>query len=836
MMSSSSNAALYPQYKRDTQAIALWLDKTSRAHGFTGSRNARKRMGAKKKYTISISDFRRMADFLSLIGHIVVPESFRTALSRVIRYRSDYGSYLQRQRHTNTPRDKLGDKNHLFFIDVLKWVQTVLVIYKAAAPVASATQTTATKPPPAANRFAILAVPQQATVEDDEEDHATTPVQTTESPEPSEDNVIFEPWQEDYEEALFLWRLFNVDVQRIRKQIRHLWSLYRNGHLGLAGAAVAHNMAIHVVRKLEQDIFPVFERYGGYESLSKTHFVQRYLGAAVDEEQMNARLGRLHIEDETIRSPTVDSIIDGFDIAEEEMVFAWQVLISEAGLWTRCGSFSSYNGKWGQFIPRDNRQNMTSLEKYNQDKAIGCGVIVDAQILAMFLNPSIGMTLDELSTAIEEVIPWSERDFLKRIGKEFPPFSHKITFRAVFATQLLLDSIHVLGTSIDRPWTELLDKTARTFKSAKSLREFYEGAGAMALAGIPGVSFIEGIESVAKFWQGKEDPITNFRREGSSTEIPLKTAGTSLRYHASLCGWWMQAVRALCHFRSIKIANSIALPLACARLYFVFVQEGLVPKGSWPDMDAFSILHRGDLWVGTAPKPGQYLQNLMVAGGNSIVGLASDARARSQPTRTGKFKTLTFSANVCDSIFSAFIDRKAGGMSEEDVERLIANTKLRWYNGKAVRPCFHHGWDKAGNYKKDKNPTSSETDNPFLRLAQAVDAETLEQSFDYMSLNRVCWMVLRELLKKAPPILDAAGGPDSLKPDWASAEGKNARYVVGLIFFVLFGPTGAVRRKEASAIADILFNLTKALGRIVHNSTGIDWAQALECSCADIPS
>lgn len=52
------------------------------------------------------------------------------------------------------------------------------------------------------------------------------------------------------------------------------------------------------------------------------------------------------------------------------MVFAWQVLLSETRAWNRCGSFGAYNGKWGPFIPRDIRQNMKNLDKYNQDKAV----------------------------------------------------------------------------------------------------------------------------------------------------------------------------------------------------------------------------------------------------------------------------------------------------------------------------------------------------------------------------------------------------------------------------------------------------------------------------------
>ncbi|KAI1164268.1 hypothetical protein F5B18DRAFT_266610 [Nemania serpens] len=831
-MTFDSNAALYPEYKKDTKLVAQWLDATSKACGFISARSKPQPAGAKKQHTMRIADFERMADFLSLKKYVSVPSYVRSSLSRAIRYRTTYGNYLQLQRQADAPEDRVKDKTHQYFIDVLKNVQSIL--NRTFKPAASATPVTQTAR--AGARFASLDVNYSATVEDDVGDDAPTPRRTKVPPEPLDHEVVFEPWEEDEEEALFQWRLFNMDVQRLRKQIRQLWELYRAGRLNLSGVATAHNMAIHLVRKLEQDIHPVFERWGGYLELSTTHFVRRYVGTGVDAEQREARLARVQVDGHVSLALTVEAIIDGFDIAEEEMVFAWQVLASEIWAWRPCGAFGSYNGKWGPFIPRDDRQNMTSLEKYNQDKAMACGVVHDVQILAIFLNRMVGMPLDELSTAVQDLVPWRVEDVRKHHTKLFPSCRDKITFRAVFATQLLLDSTHVLGTSVDRPCHELLDKVARIFKSVKSLREFYEGPGAPALGPLPGPSYVEVIETAAKFWQG-EDPIAEFCR-GNHLEAPTstETACTLLRHDAPLCGWWVQTVQAGYHYRSIMIANSISLPLACARLYFAFVQEGLVPRGSWPDMEAFSTLHRGDLWVGTAPKSDQYLYNLMLTKGNSIVGLASDARGRSPAIRPERVRYLTAGAKVSMKIFDAFVDRGAEGLSAEDLERLMTDTKLRWYNGKPVRPCFHHGWDKAGNHKGDSNPTSPKNDNPFLRLAQAIDAEALEQAFDYMSLNRVCWMVLRELMKRGRSILDAIGGPHSAKPAWGTAEGSGARMVVTYIFMMLFLPDGTVNREQASAIADILLDLTRAVGRVVHTSTGVDWTQALQCTCDNMPS
>ncbi|KAI0538848.1 hypothetical protein GGR58DRAFT_512811 [Xylaria digitata] len=824
-MGVEHDTSLYPKYKKDTKAVAQWLDVTSKAYGFVSSRGQRLQAEAKKRNTICIADFRLMAEFLSRTPHVSIPSYVLTSLSRAIRYRSTYGSYLQAQR-----QNKTEDSKHLYFIDVLRNVQKALSrIPKLSAPVATVTQTALT-----VNKFARLYIAQPATVEDDIEDDTPTPIpiHTKASSQPLKDDVNFDPSQEDFEEALFQWRLFNIDMKHIRMQIRQLWEMYRMGHLGLAGVATAHNMALHLVRKLEKDFQPTFKRWGGYQRFLLTNFIRRYCGAAANDEEMKMRLDRFRSEEGEWIEPQADVIINEFDIAEEEMAHAWQILYKETLDWEQSGAFGYHDDEWGHIVPSDDRQNKTSYEKYSQDKAVACKVLYEVYIMAMYLNPHIGMTLDELSTAIEDVVPWKPQDLVNQTLINFPLPKDEANFRSVFAVQLFLDSTHVLGTSIDRPCRELMDKNARIHKSAKNLREFYKKRRVAAL-GLrrPLASRAWEVEIKTRIWV-EGDLITVFKDHQSS---PDKKACSMLKHNPPFCGWWMQTVQATNYPCSIDIAKSMAVPLYCARLYSVFLQERLIPKGSWPDMDAFITLHRGDLWVGTTPKPGHYLRSLILAGGGSIVSLASDVRPG--PTHSSRpAKTITPGAKVSMNINEAFVRRKAEGLTQDDLDRLISGTKLRWYDGKPVKPCFHHGWDKAGNHKGDMNFTSSETDNPFLRLAQAVDAENLEMSFDYMLWGRVCWLVLQELRKKGRPILDTLISPSrTIEPIWEGTEGLDAIFIVRNIFLLLFPPEDDVRREEASAIADILLSTTRNLGRVVHASTGIDWEQALKCTCADIP-
>ncbi|CAJ2512373.1 Uu.00g053880.m01.CDS01 [Anthostomella pinea] len=743
----------------------------SKAYGFSG---------APKRRTMTTADFRAMADFLSLRSNVFMPSFMYAFLKRAIH------------------------KTHLYFIDELEKVQRTF----SSVSTPTAPKTPVSPDVQAVNRFAGLTL--QETTEDDR--NVDEPVTT----EPGvftkhvQDDVVFEPWKDDLEEALFQWRLFNMDVQRIRNQITQLWGLYRADELDLASVATAHNMAIHVVRNLEQDFQPVFDKHVGYRNMG------------------------------TVPGAESRSFIDGFDIAEEEMLFAWQALGSEVVAWNTCGGVHTYEGKWGPFVPSDDRQNMSNRERYNQDKVTACKAVVDIQILAIFLNRRVGMKLDGLSIAIEELVPWSFEDAFKHEGMIFPTRETNITFRMVFATQLLLDSVHALGRIVARPGRELRDISARIFKSCKGTRDFYKSAaGSVALGQLPGPSFADEVERSAQFWRDP-DPVAKFRLQvqgltaDSSNMPPEGEDYTVLTHNLPLSGWWLHCLRANFYAHGMTMANSLILPKSCARLYFASTEEGLLPKGSWPDMEAFSILHRGDLWLGEAPRRGQYLKSLMLAAGGSTVGSARDARyTRRSAIRKDAKANLSYGAPVSTKIFDAFALRDVEGISENELEQLMAETKLRWYGGKAVRPCFHHGWAKAGDYQSHKNSAaSSKTDNPFLRLAQALDAEALEQTFDYISLNRVCWMVLQELFKKGRPIIEAACGKD-LKPVWDGVEGVKAHKVVFYTFFALFPQDGTVRR-EASEIAEILLGMTKGFGRVVHTSTGKDWAHELRCTCADI--
>ncbi|KAI0391813.1 hypothetical protein F5Y17DRAFT_460498 [Xylariaceae sp. FL0594] len=388
-----ANFSLYDRYKEDTRLVAEWLDHISRACGFRSSESRQKHGESQNKHVVSIADFGATAEFLAVKGAFQVPSYVKSSLSRAIEYRSRYGTVQNTL--ARIPGHHTSDKEQA----------------------------------PAPSRFGSLHTPQPVEGGDGDEHDEPEPLRTSVSSTGSAGDVVFEPWREDKYEGFFEWDLFTVEVQRIRKEVRQLWELYRAGQLGLCGVATAHNAAIHLIRNMERDIKPVMETLGGYMTLSQVDFMLKYLRTAADQEELEDRISLLTANTKVAES--LDAV----------------------------------------------------------DEAVACQIVTDSMILTQFLSPGYGLPLDELSIAIEDMVPWWLEYLSKHYGKKFRWRPNMVPFRAVFATQLLLDSVHILGTSIERPGKELVDKTTRIFKSAKSLRLFYEGQEAPALECIPGSSF-----------------------------------------------------------------------------------------------------------------------------------------------------------------------------------------------------------------------------------------------------------------------------------------------------------------------------------------------------------
>lgn len=811
-MLTDSLLAAYQQYKQDTKHIVEWLACTARSYGFRATQPAsegrlkgKARKEAKKTtklYPVSLSDFEPMALFLVEKFQVTVPSFFAAALARAIRRRMSFADELKRSRDLRIAFGA-GD-THQHFVDVLQRVHEILKprMGREASLVfdrISTSGSTVDSMPDLTNRFGGLHVsePSEAFLN---APNVSVPERMSQD---LEETVVFEPWKDDLEEALFVWRTLNVGLQRLRRCVAELWERYRTGDLGLAGVAIAHNTAIHLARRMGEELATIFEKYGGFQEIIHDSFIVEYVNGATDHQEQVARLKRAN-------SPTLDLLVEQFDLADQQMFFAYQCIVSEAAT-TATNCYSTYHGKFGWYLPNDDRAQKTNREKYNEDHGITSELVGDLQLVEMLFRVS-NLVPDEFAAVVGEIA---------RTPRTTP--MPRVSLRAIFATQLALDCLRILGKNSERPYHDFMATNTIIAKSTQALSEFYTEKGSRARGPLK-PEHTQAALRWAKIWHG-QDPIATQRRElGDRRDIKEHLV---LKYSPLLSGWWMQYVRFEWNWEGVAVANSISLPLFCARLYYAFVQEKLLSKESWPDMDALCILQRGAMWAGNAPRSGEYIKNLMLCGGHSVTQLASNPRTHSRHHTGRARKMLSHRAPVSAQVHNAFVGRKTAGLEERDIPGLVKDSKVRWYNGVPKLPCPQHGW------KEEKHSAASEKDmsrDLLWQLALAIDAEEVEQSFDYMTLHRVCCKLLQELFDKGGPILDKVLSESGHSIPWETVEGSNLRQVVGHIFLHLFLPDGTVR-KEAGDIAEIIKSIIDVDGRAVHDTTGRNWAWDLRCTC-----
>src|SRR5215469_1537409 len=125
------------------------------------------------------------------------------------------------------------------------------------------------------------------------------------------------------------------------------------------------------------------------------------------------------------------------------MFFAYQCIVSEA-VTTIANSYSTYEGKFGWYLPNDDRAKKTNREKCNEDHGIISELVGDLQLVEMLFGVA-KLVPDEFVAAVGEI---------SRTPRTTP--IPRVSLRAIFATQLALDCLHVLGKDSERPHRDFM--------------------------------------------------------------------------------------------------------------------------------------------------------------------------------------------------------------------------------------------------------------------------------------------------------------------------------------------------------------------------------------------
>lgn len=287
----------------------------------------------------------------------------------------------------------------------------------------------------------------------------------------------------------------------------------------------------------------------------------------------------------------------------------------------------------------------------------------------------------------------------------------------------------------------------------------------------------------------------------------------------------------------------------CGHLYNAARQEKLLSK-CWKDMELLMMLQSPErFFVGDRPKALQdYLKRFLLSMGYSATAFASNRR-RNAPIASSrgprglselcKVGTL-FTGRYCDNdhnvawtsdsltpILESMLTTDENESEEEPGEKAKTKAKkstLSRSKTKKVKESSTGSLIKgAKNYMSSGMPTVD-----FLELlGNALHAEALELTIDYLSIHRSCWMLLRAVNGACKPKILELYGAGYLEKE------NQLPFVVGYIFMTATTTSRVAnvllpRRGEVVVSSQLLATAAKQIEEMIDTGAGGIELQLLE--------
>lgn len=237
----------------------------------------------------------------------------------------------------------------------------------------------------------------------------------------------------------------------------------------------------------------------------------------------------------------------------------------------------------------------------------------------------------------------------------------------------------------------------------------------------------------------------------------------------------------------MTFANAWGSVLYTGNLYNAVQQEKLLSK-SWKDMELVIALQSTEImFVGDRPKGlEEYLKRFLLCMGYSATNFAPNRR-KSVPAvssrgprgleklcKVGSLsadrycnneQAVAWTSDSLDPIMESMLDSDNSDNDDEDVTKSNAKKKVKTSaTGALLR--------KSKSHRSTNIPTLD-----FLEsLANALHAESVELTIDYLRLHRFCWMLLRQVNEACKPRLLEMYGAGYLEKEC------QLTFVIGYIF------------------------------------------------------
>ncbi|EXJ91614.1 hypothetical protein A1O3_00162 [Capronia epimyces CBS 606.96] len=803
-------ASSYLQYKSDTDHVATWLATTAKRCGFAAdlltasetepSQKApklkgRARMLAKQAakankpttqpaaaskppvYTIPIKEFLPMAQYISGFGKppIKVPNSFVRILDRAIALRKNVGDALRSQPDGQTLRnqdDRISDERHSFFVGVLEGVRETLKPRMSADVKAKGleTQAAASGPEPEpqshlSNVFSSLTV-EDVDVPDsmDETPESSTPNSAAGIPEQAKPTYRAETMM-DLEEAFVALTCLLADFDSVRTVLKETWIGYSEGRFDIVSASITSNTALELARRLEEEQQQIFAPHGGSQHMLELYYCAHSLGQGYDHDY---------------RERPEDDI--NFGIYDFSSTFYWPIyLILNSYLDVhQPGSVPVYkSGTYGLYDPRADRLKMSNREKWKEDKIILSEILPDFSIISF--DPTRSPTDDE---------------FTRGLCLAFK--TGKLTLAVLLAAQVFLDIHHILRDNVNRGFRDLCRVAASSVASITENFKFHQN---LKIENWP-ASNDQVLRQLANHIRGNcADVVQGVRqRVGFPPDITIEV-NRLLKNHPIKCGLAVYDIKATFYEAGVTFCNAWGSVLFSGHLYNAVRQEKLSDH-YWKDMELlFGLQDVQHMFTGDHPTAAdQYFRRFCLAMGYSASNFARNRRR----THNGTASVSASAAGPRGLVKQApvsrmFMPRYSHGaermnMSAEDVEKILA--KSNWLEVDADNDS-----DEERNREEERVPVTLErqskpSSNSHLKkkwetrhqlsvvqllrtLRSSLQVEIIEFSFDYFSMHRNCWRLLRNVKEATKDRMRQIFGSDYLDKE------SQLPSVVGYIFMYM---------------------------------------------------
>ncbi|KAI0973477.1 hypothetical protein F4678DRAFT_477921 [Xylaria arbuscula] len=795
----SALPSTYQLYKRDTDAVAGWLASTAKSLGFAtdvtattsaskpvagGRLKGKARAEAKKqgaaapkqsspatgpKYIIDIKDFVPLAEYVA--GKVTsVPETFRVTIDRVIAMRSGFRGRLEKY---GKEISEISDAKHQNSIEGAL-VQVLENVREALEHLMPAPDTNQNAPidEKLSNRFAGLTSYEPVL------EFLAPPIM--ERPAKTEnDTAVYEAETEtSFEHAAFALTSVINDMNRVRAHVRWIWFKYKMGEFDLAAAAIATNTAIDLIRNTMEDILPLLDRNGGLRHmLKKLHILQCLMHG-------------WNIEDIFTGGP--DNLNYGtYDVGCDTYFIIYRLLeVFIAAL--QPGRLPIYEeGLFGYYDPASDRSRKTGFQKFADDRAL----------LMPFFT--------EQMTTIIGLRDWPIKDEFLR-GMEELVRTRTVPFYTVFAAQVFLDITYELGEDIERGFGTMIDHATQVENDIKLHFEFH---AELKINTWPATKdlLIQGLQrSIQEI--GK-DPLRTTQAkvyEKQGVIMPDIKSHRLFRMSPVISGLFLYHFRSRYREIGLAVAGCWGSIQYCEHLYNALSHEHLVCH-TWLDMLVLKKIIGDDSFYvgGQVPEtPHAYFNKFCLQMGTSAAAMTKKRR-KNTPLQSGAGpRSLKAESPVLSMFKARYVDNTGQvDFTPEHVGQIIELNLFRTDDSQGrllMMGCIKDPKfleknkmleQKMEGKRKEARSGNMPLEQLIKPLVNSLHAESLQFSYPYMMMHRLCWGVLRRIKDSCDACLRQLYTPAYLEKE------SQLPWIVGWILMAASGLEGVSDRRPLQLAA-----------------------------------